>query len=123
MHEHRTPCPPRFDLAGTNGSLLREPALVRTIGPTKESVPPEPNPTPPAINVGDRVTVEKLYDDRGKMVVRLDERENAPDKGKISVATPLGAALLDAEEGEEVEFLIGSHIRSVRVLSIERQVR
>ncbi len=119
--DHNGARPPLGFDPDANGSSSRATALVRTTMQVVKDVSPDPGSLPSAIGVGDRVTVEKLYDDRAKMVIHLEEHENAPSEGKISVGTPLGEALLEAEEGEEVEFQVGSYIRSVRVLSIDKR--
>ncbi len=71
--------------------------------------------------VGDQITVEKLFDDHGTMRFRLSDTANDPDSGVISVVRPLGQAILNAEEGEEVEYEVGVYLRKIRVISILRQ--
>jgi very-short-patch-repair endonuclease len=53
------------------------------------------------ICVGDRIIV-RYSDDSRRISVRLTENANDLEKGCLSVASPLGAAVLGAEEGDEI---------------------
>lgn len=62
------------------------------------------------IRVGDRVRVRYLSG--GNTVeVTLSEFAGAPERGVVGMEQPLGRALLGAQEGEEIEVLVGSYIR------------
>jgi very-short-patch-repair endonuclease len=74
---------------------------------------------PPAfVRLGSKVKIESLSDGGKKLAFTLVEGENDPDNGKVGIHTPIGAALLDAQVGDEVEYQVGSHIKEVRVLEI-----
>ena len=47
----------------------------------------------------------------------ISKDRNSAEDGLIGTETPLGAAILDAEEGEEVEYQVGPYIRKVEVVS------
>jgi tetratricopeptide (TPR) repeat protein len=69
------------------------------------------------IGIGSKVTVEKIADGR-KMSFVLSKDRNDPDRGFVAIHTPLGEALLEAEEGEKVSYVAGSYVHEVRVLSV-----
>ncbi len=54
------------------------------------------------IQVGDKVVI-LFSDDSRRMSVRLTEGANDLEKGQLSIASPLGQAVLGAEEGDEVD--------------------
>ena len=56
----------------------------------------------------------------GVRVVALTADRNDPDLGIISVRHPAGAALLGAQEDEEIEFEIDSKLRQWMVIKIEK---
>ena len=70
------------------------------------------------IQIGSKVVVEKVADGR-KMSFVLSKDRNDPDNGIVAIYTPLGEALLEAEEGEKVSYVAGSYVHEVRVLSVE----
>ena len=59
-----------------------------------------------------------LSDGGNKLAFTLVKGENNPDEGLVGIHTPLGAALIDAQEGDEVEYQVGSYIKEVRVLEV-----
>ncbi|WP_207099674.1 DUF4011 domain-containing protein [Paracoccus shandongensis] len=69
------------------------------------------------IRIGSRVRIESLSDGKKKAFTLVREQSNLSE-GELSVFTPLGQALLEAREGEEVEYQVGVDIREVRVLSV-----
>jgi transcription elongation GreA/GreB family factor len=71
-----------------------------------------------AIQIGSKVVVEKVADGR-KISFVLSKDRNDPDNGIVAVYTPLGEALLEAEEGDKVSYVAGSYVHEVRVLSVE----
>jgi very-short-patch-repair endonuclease len=72
------------------------------------------------VAVSDRVVL-LFADDKRRISVRLAKDDNNLDKGVLSVASPLGQAILGAEEGDEVEFhLDDSKERRVLVEAILR---
>jgi len=75
-------------------------------------------PSEPVVRVGSKVKVVNLSDGGSKLAFTLVKGENNPDEGLVSIHTPLGAALIDAQEGDEVEYQVGSYIKEVRVLEV-----
>ena len=69
------------------------------------------------VRIGSKVLVEKIADGR-KMTFTLSKDQNDPDNGFVALHTPLGDALLEAEEGETVSYVAGSYVHEVRVLSV-----
>ena len=63
--------------------------------------PGGPEPRSERIGIGDRVAL--LFPDRRRLTLRLTEGADDRPGGLLSIATPLGAAVARAEEGEEVE--------------------
>jgi hypothetical protein len=57
------------------------------------------------IGIGDKVVLV-FADDQKRLSVRLVEGANDLDKGRLSIATPLGQAVLMAEEGDEVDLVL-----------------
>lgn len=72
------------------------------------------------IEVGDTVRIQYLSGDRRILQVTLSEHINAPKEGIVHFEQPLGQALLGAEEGDEVELLVGSYVRKAVVEKIEK---
>jgi transcription elongation GreA/GreB family factor len=71
------------------------------------------------IKVGSRVKIEKVSEGGRKMAFTLVRDAHDPDNGRIGVHTPLGEALLDAQEGDELEYQAGPYVREIRVLAVE----
>jgi transcription elongation GreA/GreB family factor len=53
------------------------------------------------VKVGDKIVV-RYSDDQRRISVRLTEAASDLEKGRLSVTSPLGAAILGAEEGDEI---------------------
>ena len=107
--EHRTISPPvsePADILDFDKLDLRQDAPSPSIGG--------------GIAIGDRVVLT-FSDDMRRRSVRLVEGENDLDKGCLSVTSPLGQAVLGAEEGDEVEFrLDDGRERRVLIDSVEK---
>ncbi len=73
----------------------------------------------PTVSLGSRVRVENLTDSGMILEFTLIEGGNDPDRGRVGTHTPLGAALIDTQVGDEVEFQVGSFIKKARVLEIQ----
>jgi very-short-patch-repair endonuclease/transcription elongation GreA/GreB family factor len=71
------------------------------------------------VKIGDRVQVQISGDSRVR-VVTLTSNKHDPDLGMISVQHPSGAALLGAEEDEEIAFKIDDNSHRWMVVKIER---
>ena len=55
--------------------------------------------------------VKYLTGDRKTLQVTLSRSKSDPSQGFIHHDTPIARALLGAEEGDEVEVLVGSYVR------------
>ena len=73
-----------------------------------------------AIAVGDTVRVRYLTDDRKTLHFTISFTKSDPSHGIIYHKTPIAKALLGAEEGDEVEVLVGSYVRFAIVESITK---
>ncbi|WP_426422210.1 AAA domain-containing protein [Bradyrhizobium genosp. A] len=71
------------------------------------------------IRIGDKVVLV-FADDQKRLSVRLVEGANDLDKGRLSVGTPLGQAVLMAEEGDEVDLVLEhGKLRKVLIEGVE----
>jgi transcription elongation GreA/GreB family factor len=59
-------------------------------------------PAAVGIGFGDKVVLV-FSDDRKRISARLSEGGNDLEKGRLAIGSPLGRAILGAEEGDEVE--------------------
>lgn len=75
-------------------------------------------PAAPTIKLGSHVKVETLGSMGRKLAFTLVDGGNDLEGGNLGVHTPLGQALLDAQEGDEIEYQIGVEIREVRVIGV-----
>jgi very-short-patch-repair endonuclease len=72
------------------------------------------------IAIGDKVVL-LFSDDQKRISARLTEGSNDLEKGRLSVTSPLGQAILGAEEGDEVELpLENGRQRKALIESIEK---
>ena len=72
------------------------------------------------IVVGDTVRVRYLSGPEATREVMISNEFSDPDRGIVHVGSPLGRVLLGAEEGDEIEVLIGSYVREA---VIERVIK
>jgi very-short-patch-repair endonuclease len=63
------------------------------------------------VAVGDTVRVKYLTDDRKTIQITISRSKSDPAQGIVHHETPVAKALLGAEEGDEVEVLVGSYVR------------
>ena len=61
--------------------------------------------TAAGIGLGDKVVL-LFSDDQKRISVRLSEGDNDLEKGRLAIGSPLGRAILGAEEGDEVELAL-----------------
>jgi len=66
---------------------------------------------PRYVGVGDTVHVRFLSGTEPALKVTLSDKVNDPNHGVIHVDRPLGHALVGAEEGDEIEVLVGNLVR------------
>jgi very-short-patch-repair endonuclease len=113
--EFRTTAPPEtvgFDqLAATPDAVLTPASAVpsETLAEDAENT----------VEIGDRVQVQVGEDTRVRVITLTADRSD-PDLGIISVRHPAGAALLGAQEDEEIEFEIDNKPRQWMVIKIEK---
>ena len=74
------------------------------------------------VKAGHEVAVlhRKARHDLGKKVASITADRNDPDLGIISIRHPAGAALLGAQEDEEIEFEMDNKPRQWMVIKIEK---
>ena len=70
--------------------------------------------------LGDTVVFRELSSGREFRYILVDRREANPAQGKLSVASPLGKAILDKEEGQVVEVATPAGTMRCRIESIIR---
>ncbi len=63
------------------------------------------------VSIGDTVRVRYLTDDKHVVQFTISAERSDPTKGVIHYKSPIAEALLGAEEGDEVEILVGSYLR------------
>jgi transcription elongation GreA/GreB family factor len=63
------------------------------------------------VSVGDTVRVRYLTDDKKVVQFTISTDLSDPATGVIHFKKPIAEALLGAEEGDEVEILVGSYLR------------
>src|SRR5262249_52634452 len=72
------------------------------------------------IGLGDKVVLV-FADDHKRISARLSDGANDLEKGRLSVSSPLGKAILGAEEGDEVDLpLENGRQRKVLIENVEK---
>jgi very-short-patch-repair endonuclease len=108
--EHRTIQPPAGPDSGATISASGE-------EPLSELLAVDVSDT--KISVGDKVVLV-FSDDQKKLSARLVDSTNDLEKGRLSVHSPLGQAVLGAEEGDEIDLpLENGRQRKVLIESVE----
>ena len=107
--------PPRTDAIGID---LFDAPSVRAQEPTRVAAPPQR--TERRVEVGDTVRVRYLTEDKRTIKVTISTAQSDPSQGIVHHRTPVASALLGAEEGDEVEVLVGSYIRPAIVEGISK---
>ncbi|WP_456707986.1 AAA domain-containing protein [Bradyrhizobium sp. USDA 4452] len=72
------------------------------------------------VEVGDTVKFRYLTDDKRTINVTISKAQSDTSRGIIHHLTPVATALLGAEEGDEVEVLVGSYIRPAIIERISK---
>lgn len=75
------------------------------------------------IEIGDTVSIRFLSGTQSSLKVILSQERNDPKAGLVHATEPLGEALVGAEEGDEIEVLVGSTIRKALIESVEKGIR
>lgn len=107
----------------TNVDESRESESTPTPGPlfTPPSPPPPPTTRSTAgVSVGDTVRVRYIDGDQSTIVITITRERGDVDNGLINMDAPLAGALLDAEEGDEVEVLNGAYMRRAVIEKISK---
>jgi very-short-patch-repair endonuclease len=76
-------------------------------------------PAPMGICLGDKVVLV-FSDDQKRVSARLSESGNDLEKGRLAINSPLGRAILGAEEGDEVELFEDGRQRRVLIDQVEK---
>jgi hypothetical protein len=71
-----------------------------------------------AVEIGDTVRVKYLNGSQKTLQVMISRSKSDPSQGIVHCETPVAKALLGAEEGDEVEVLVGSYVRPAVVEQI-----
>jgi very-short-patch-repair endonuclease len=79
----------------------------------------KPSPKSAGIQLGDRIIVRYLDDNKTMSFVLKGERDD-PINGVLSATSPLGSQLLGCSEEDEVEFEAGGAVRRVLVMHADR---
>jgi very-short-patch-repair endonuclease len=114
--EHRIVYPPaahQDDIVMPEPSLAAE-ASNKGVAPASLLAPTQ------GIGLGDKVVL-LFSDNRKRMSARLVEGANDLEKGRLSVTSPLGLAILGAEEGDEIELpLANGAPRKLLIETVEK---
>jgi transcription elongation GreA/GreB family factor len=86
--------------------------------PEPTIAPSEANKSGPGIQIGDRVIVRYL-DDNKQLSFILTNNKNDPTNGTLSISSPLGSKLVGLNEEDEVEFETNGRVRRVMVVKAE----
>ncbi|MEZ5896740.1 MAG: DUF4011 domain-containing protein [Parvularculaceae bacterium] len=85
------------------------------------SKPEQPQAPTSYIEVGDQVRVRYLTGEDATVLITISDKLNDPNNGIVSAHEPLATAILGAEEGEEVEVLIGRYVRKALIEKVVKQ--
>lgn len=75
------------------------------------------------VEIGDTVRVRYLNEDQKTVRITISNSQSDTSRGIVHHRTPLASALLGAEEGDEIEVLVGSYIRSAVIEAISKSVQ
>jgi len=79
----------------------------------------EPLSSKTRIGIGDRIILIFAKDGR-KLSIKLTEKKDDTDNGLLSINSTLGQALMQADEGDEIDFEFEGHQQKVLVEAVER---
>lgn len=104
-----------------SGDLARGDEIASPLTTLLSQSPADAEGTDPRyVGVGDTVQVRYLSGTEPALKITLSDQVNAPNRGIVHVDRPLGHALVGAEEGDEIEILVGNFVREA---VIERVIR
>jgi very-short-patch-repair endonuclease len=96
---------------------IPEPVLGQLDG---RGTPEARSDTSGGIAIGDKVVLV-FSDNQKRIAARLTEAANDLEKGRVSVTSPLGRAILGFEEGDEIELALeNGTLRKVLIESVEK---
>jgi hypothetical protein len=70
------------------------------------------------VAIGDTVQVKYTSGSAARVRFTISDKQSDPSKGIVHHLSPMGKALLGAEEGDEIEVLVGAYVRSAIVEKI-----
>lgn len=70
------------------------------------------------VAIGDTVRVRYLNNDNRIVQFKITLEPSDIDNGLINYKTPIAEAILDSEEGDEIEILVGSYLKSAVIEKI-----
>jgi len=112
--EHRTIEPPAA--VSTPSTEVDGIDVSGLLAPTAQDVIPATE----GIGLGDKVVLV-FADDQKRISVRVSDGSNDLEKGRLSVSSPLGKAILGSDAGDEVELsLENDRQRTVLIESVEK---
>jgi transcription elongation GreA/GreB family factor len=101
----REPAAPAVEPEATAESKAEE------IQKSEEAQTPLMPPQAGVVSIGDTVRVRYLGQDRSVVQFTISADSSDPENGIVYFKKPIAEALLGAEEGEEIEILVGSYVR------------
>ncbi|MCB1526945.1 MAG: DUF4011 domain-containing protein [Hyphomicrobiaceae bacterium] len=120
-HEFSTPRPRSDNKYGATNvdNTDRDENIIRTLPGT--STMQKARVESAGVQIGDTVRVRYLDQDKKMLQVTITTQTSNTALGLIHFEAPIAQALLGAEEGDEVEILVGSYVRAAVVEKITRR--
>lgn len=84
----------------------------------KNAVVNEERPSDLVVSIGTTVTIKGLSDSEEMSYKLVNPNEASPLKGKLSVSSPIGKALLGRKQGDEIEVIAPAGALNFRVVKI-----
>lgn len=78
----------------------------------------ESGPSASEVEIGDTVRIRYLEPENKVVQITISRSEDSPSTGIVHYDKPIARAILGAEEGEEVEVLIGAYVKPARIEKI-----
>lgn len=97
---------------------VRQSGLPIIVPPLKEV--PSPS-SERRVEIGDTVRFRYLTDDQKVINVTISQGQSDTSRGIVHHLTPVASALLGAEEGDEIEVLVGSYIRPAMIERVSKR--
>jgi transcription elongation GreA/GreB family factor len=84
----------------------------------KTAVVSEDRPSDLVVSIGTTVTIQGLSDSEEMSYKLVNPNEASPLKGKLSVSSPIGKALLGRKQGDVIEVVAPAGALNYRVIKI-----